>query len=600
MEIHRGQYKPAVEPVSTMYNRRIMIEAERIQILPDAVASAIAAGEVIERPASVVKELVENSLDAGAKQIQIEVEDAGSTRITVRDDGIGILREDIGLAVERYATSKLRSAEDLFNIQTLGFRGEALSSIGAVARLEIVTRSIHEGMGSRLLVEKGEVLEKESLGAAPGTIITIRDLFFNVPARKKFLKSPTTERRRISTLIHRFALANPTVSIRLMQEGRLAFESSGSGDEREVLAKVFSLDIAHAFIALPEPEKVDIQIRGYISPPAISRSNRQELSFFVNGRWVQDASLSAAVMQAYHTLLMVGRYPIVVIFIRLPADQVDVNVHPTKAEIRFREPQHVFSLLQRAIRATLLGQSAPPRIELVDRWGFQHDNNLPNSISPDWQLAVQGALDQQILPLASQPLAGDSEVPLLRSVGQVGLTYIVAEGPDGIYLIDQHAAHERILFEEFMHELEHETLESQALLEPLTLEFSAAENEILKEHHEQLEQLGFDLEDFGGLTYRLRSVPSMLVGKDPSGAIRAVVEEFEEDETPLASKREARLIARICKRLAIKSGQLLSLEEQRQLVQALERCSSPRTCPHGRPTMIHLSISTLARQFGRT
>lgn len=583
-----------------MYNRNIMKEATRIQILPDAVASAIAAGEVIERPASVVKELVENSLDADAKQVQIEIEDAGSTRITVRDDGIGILREDIGLAVERYATSKLRITDDLFNIQTLGFRGEALSSIGAVSRLEIITRSAQEEMGSRLIVEKGEVLEKEPLGAAPGTAITIRDLFFNVPARKKFLKSPTTERRRISTLIHRFALANPYVSFRLEQEGRQVFESSGSGDERELLAKVFNLEIARGLIALPEPEQMEIQIQGYISPPAISRANRQELSFFVNGRWVQDASLSAAVMQAYHTLLMVGRYPIVVIFIRLPANQVDVNVHPTKAEIRFREPQQVFSVLQRAVRATLLGQSTPPQIEFQDRWSVRPDANLATSISPDWQMAVQGALDQRILPLESQPLSGETEVPLLRSVGQVGLTYLIAEGPDGIYLIDQHAAHERILFEEFMYELEHKTLESQSLLEPLTIEFSAAEIDLLKEHHEQLKQLGFDLEEFGGQTYRLRSVPSMVVGKDPTGAIRAVVEEFEEDETPLASQREARLIARICKRLAIKSGQLLSLEEQRELVQALERCSSPRTCPHGRPTMIHLSISTLARQFGRT
>jgi DNA mismatch repair protein MutL len=583
-----------------MYNRRIMKEVSRIQVLSDSVASAIAAGEVIERPSSVVKELIENSIDAGATRIQVEVEDAGSTRITVRDDGSGIHSDDVILAVERYATSKLRTANDLFNIQTLGFRGEALSSIGAVSRMELVTRTPEEATGSRLVVEGGEVLEQGAIGAARGTTVTIRDLFFNVPARRKFQKSERTERRWIQSLIQRYALAYPQVAFHLTSDGREVYETSGSGDRRELLAKVFSLEIAHAMIALPVSEGLDTQIGGFVSPPHIGRSNRQQINFFVNGRWVQDSSLSAAVIQAYHTLLMVGRFPITVIFIDLPAEQVDVNVHPTKAEIRFREPQKVFSLLQRAVRATLLGQTSPPQVDLQDRWYPRQESSL-SSLTPslDWNFADQAEVAQSLLPLSGQREFDDEHVPLLRSVGQVGMAYLVAEGPDGIYLIDQHAAHERILFEEFMDELETETLESQALLEALMLEFSSAQAEILREHIEELTALGFSIEEFGGQSFRLRSIPSMLVGKDPEQAIRAVVEDFEEDETPLASKREAHLVARICKRLAIKSGQLLSLDEQRALIRSLEHCASPRTCPHGRPTMIHLPVSMLARQFGR-
>jgi DNA mismatch repair protein MutL len=583
-----------------MYNRRIMKEEARIQVLPDTVASAIAAGEVIERPTSVIKELIENSIDAGATRIQIEVEDAGSARITIRDDGSGIHSEDVILAVERYATSKLRTADDLFNIQTLGFRGEALSSIGAVSRLELVTRTPEEAKGSRLVVEGGEVLEQGAIGAARGTTVTIRDLFFNVPARRKFQKSERTERRWIQTLIQRYALAYPQVAFQLVLDGRDVFETSGSGDRRELLAKVFSLEIAHAMIALPVSEGLEHQIGGFVSPPHISRSNRREITFFVNGRWVQDSSLSAAVIQAYHTLLMVGRFPVTVIFINLPADQVDVNVHPTKAEIRFREPQKVFSLLQRAVRATLLGQTPAPQVDLQDRWYPGKESGLsPLDRSPDWHFPNQGDVAQSLLPLSGQREIDDEQVPLLRSVGQVGLAYLVAEGPNGVYLIDQHAAHERILFEEFMHELETETLESQALLEALTLEFSSAQAELLRENIEEMTALGFSIEEFGGQSFRLRSIPSMFVGKDPEQAIRAVVEDFEEDETPLASKREARLAARICKRLAIKSGQLLSLEEQRALIRSLECCASPRTCPHGRPTMVHLPVTMLARQFGR-
>jgi DNA mismatch repair protein MutL len=578
-----------------MYNRLIMSDVARIKILPEAVASAIAAGEVIERPASVVKELVENALDAGATRIAIEIDQAGTARIAVQDNGHGIHSDDVVLAVERYATSKLQSPADLFNIRTLGFRGEALSSIAAVSRLELITRSHDEARGTHLKVEGGEILDKGSIGSPPGTHVTIRDLFFNVPARRKFIKSERTERRRINQVVHRFALANPQVAFSLSQEGRQSFESSGRGDMREILARVFDLELAREMIELPVSDEGEYQIHGFVSPPHLNRSNRQEITFFVNGRWIQDAGLKAAVLQAYHTLLMVGRYPITVLSLKLPPDQVDVNVHPAKAEVRFQDPQKIFSLLQRAVRATLLGQAAPPRVNFQERW-----QGLTSEDSHDWQFANQAPLNQSLLPPSGHKVEADAAVPLLRSVGQVGKAYLVAEGPDGIYLIDQHAAHERILFERYMDELNTNQLESQALLEAITLEFSRDEMELLRQNSEQLQGMGFALEEFGAQTFRLRSVPAIFLDHDPEEAIRAVVGEFEEDEAPLASKREALLAGRICKRLAIKSGQLLSLEEQRELIRALELCTSPRTCPHGRPTMIHLPVSTLARQFGRT
>ncbi len=579
-----------------MYNRRVMKSHSRIQILPEIVASAIAAGEVVERPASVIKELVENALDADATRIEIEVGNAGLAHMLVRDNGSGILADDVSLAVERFATSKLRTPEDLFRIHTLGFRGEALSSIAAISRFELTTRSVDEQTGTRISVEAGKLLQKTSVGAPPGTVVSVRDLFFNVPARRKFLKSPRAERQRINQLVHRFAFAYPGVAFRLSHDEKVGFESSGSGDERELLAKVFNLELAHEMIAI-QPSSTDstVKVRGYVSPPQINRSNRQGLTFFVNGRWVQDASLSTAVIQAYHTLLMVGRFPIAVVFIELPPDEVDVNVHPTKSEIRFKQPQQVFSLVQRAVRASLLGQVAPPRIDLDDHWGRRQE-----AVSLDWRFAGEDQLEQAILPTGIRLEGGDDEVPLLRVIGQVSRAFLVAEGPDGVYLIDQHAAHERILFEQYMHELETDRLESQSLLEPLTIELSQEELAVVQENQAVLSALGFDLESFGGRTYRLRAVPAIIATRNPHEAIRAVVDRFDEDETPLASQREARLAARICKRLAIKSGQVLSLEEQRALVQSLEACAAPRTCPHGRPTMIHLPMAALTRQFGRT
>ena len=571
-----------------------------IKVLPESVSSTIAAGEVVERPASVVKELVENSIDADATSIQISTEEGGKLLIEVVDDGCGIAQAEVLLAVARFATSKLQTATDLFAIDTLGFRGEALSSIAAVSRLEMVTRASGEEVGTKLIVDGGEARPPSSIGAPQGTAIRIRDLFFNVPARRKFLKTENTERRWITRFVSRYALAYPRVRFQLQQDERLRFKSSGNGDPREVLTEVFGLDAAAQMIHIPPTPGTEISVSGFVSPPELHRSNRRELTFFVNGRWVQDSSLSAAVLQAYHTLLMVGRFPLAVLFLQIPPDQVDVNVHPTKSEVRFREPDRVFAVLQRAIRATLMGYASPPGVDFHSTWSGEGHSSVPGTINPDWGFAAESSFE----PSGSQPqppqgILSTGALPLLRAVGQVGSAYLVAEGPDGLYLVDQHAAHERILFEKMMTEKESGALESQNLLEAKTIEFSHSEVVLLEENLKALTALGFVIEPFGERSFRLRAVPALVTGKDPIFALRSVVEEFEENEDPLADALEARLAARICKRVAIKAGQVLSLAEQRQLLRDLETCSLPRTCPHGRPTMIHLSVDALEKQFGR-
>ena len=571
-----------------------------IKILPEKVSSAIAAGEVVERPASVVKELVENSLDAGAKSIQIATEEGGKLLIEVIDDGCGIAQEEALLAVARFATSKLQTAQDLFAIDTLGFRGEALSSIAAVSRLEMVTRAQGEEIGSKLIVDGGDIKPLSSIGSPPGTVIRIRDLFYNVPARRKFLKTENTERRWITRFVSRYALAYPDVRFQLQQGGRTLLQTSGNGNQREVLTEVFGLETARQMIAIPPSTGTELSVSGFVSPPELNRSNRRELTFFVNGRWVQDSSLSAAVLQAYHTLLMVGRYPIAVLFLQVPPEQVDVNVHPAKSEIRFREPDRVFSVLQRAIRATLMGHTSAPGVDLHSTWSRDDRSSSSGAVSTDWAFAGESSFDPSAShPRSLQGVLPSGTIPLLRAVGQIGAAYLVAEGPDGLYLVDQHAAHERILFEKMMAARDAGALESQNLLEAQTIEFSHSEAALLQENLEALKELGFDIEPFGERAFRLRAIPSLVTGKDPAFALRSVVEEFEENEEPLADALEARLAARICKRMAIKAGQVLSVDEQRQLLRDLESCSMPRTCPHGRPTMIHLSVDALERQFGR-
>jgi DNA mismatch repair protein MutL len=615
-----------------------------IRVLSEELASQIAAGEVVERPASVVKELLENALDAGARTVTVTVEGGGRHLIRVADDGCGIPAAEVELAFARHATSKLATADDLFHIGTLGFRGEALASIASVSRVNLMTRAAGEATGVQLRLEAGAVISRSTLGAPQGTVVSVENLFFNVPARLKFLKSETAERSHIAALVTRYAIAYPSVRFRLIFDSRTAFQSSGSGDMREVLIAVYGVEIARQLLEinsefdksqLPEPKPQDddeaddlalrerratynpssssVHVHGFISPPAINRSNRKDIALFVNGRWVQDIRLSTAVLQAYHTLLMVGRYPLAVVMLTLPPEDVDVNVHPTKAEVRFRNADAAFSAVERTVRKALLARAPVPQIEMRP-WssGLGEEAPLRPSLqwSPEWGMlgATTGDRSPSAAPSASgppsavggqQPALPANDVPLLRVIGQVGGAYIVAEGPDGLYLIDQHAAHERILYEAFSLQRAAAQVVSQALLDPVVVTLPPASADLLQTQMPVLRQLGFSVEPFGGNQFLVRALPTVLGNIDPNKAVRVLVEDFEEDETPLQAEVEARLIARVCKRAAVRAGQTLTAAEMNALVQQLERCQSPRTCPHGRPTMIYLSVETLEKQFGR-
>lgn len=606
----------------------------KIRILSEQLSSQIAAGEVVERPSSVVKELVENALDAKATTINVDVRSGGRELIQVADNGEGILADDIELAFHRHATSKLETIDDLEAIRTLGFRGEALSSIAAVSRLTIVSRTDEAQTGTRLVMEGGRKSSHETVGAPQGTVLAVENLFFNVPARLKFLKSITTEKRLIDEFVTRYALAYPHVRFRLIHDNRIGFQTTGKGDVEDVLLAIYGPETARDLIAIeaarPEEEtereiekaKGVIEVRGFVGPPSLHWSNRSHITLFVNGRWIKDKSLTYAVIQAYHTLLPAGRYPLGILFITMPPDEVDVNVHPAKTEVRFRRSDVVFGAVQRAVRGSLIAQSP---VRAMGAWMIGGDDSSPTS---GWEgaldqhaferrdSAAQGALQldwsrrfmsEEQLEAGEGSNAGpaaqlieNERLPIMRVIGQVGAAYIITEGPDGLYLIDQHAAHERILYEQFMAQWEESGVVSQGLVTGAAVHLPPSQAAILEEELDMLAEIGFKIEPFGPNAFMVRTIPAIVSKLDPAKALMAVVEDLERGDEPLQQKIEARIVLRVCKSAAIKAGQTLSQREMEALVQQLEGCQNPHTCPHGRPTLIHLSVDQLARQFGRT
>ncbi|MFW6068870.1 MAG: DNA mismatch repair endonuclease MutL [Chloroflexota bacterium] len=619
-----------------------------IHILSEQLASQIAAGEVVERPASVVKELVENALDAGAKTINVDVRKGGQELIQVADDGQGIPADALETAFRRHATSKLTSAEDLAAIGTLGFRGEALAAIAAVSQLTAVTRTAEEESGSRLVLEAGQPQSHDTVGAPRGTVIAVENLFYNLPARRKFLKTVTTERRLIDEFVTRYAIAYPDVRFRLTHDGRVTFQSGGTGNVRDVLLAVYGAEIAKDLLEIRDQRleikdqqakteqspisnpqspisssQSPISITGFVGPPSLHRANRSQITIYVNRRWVKDNSLTYAVIQAYHTLLPTGRYPVAVIFVQLPFEQVDVNVHPAKTEVRFRNNNAVFGAVQRATRRTLVEGSPVRHVSLgaaTEAVGKQHagwtgsldkESFARHAAAGHEQSGPQQNLqlswpDPQRQETTSPPQidlahASDEQtsLPIMRVVGQVGAAYIIAEGPDGLFLIDQHAAHERILYEQFMAARERDEIASQGLVTGATVQLPPEQATLLEENLELLSELGFQVELFGPNTFKVRAVPALLSKLDPAAGLRAVVEDLESGKEPLQEREEARLILRVCKTAAVKAGQNLSVAEMEAMIRQLEKCHSPHTCPHGRPTLIHLSAAALAKQFGR-
>jgi DNA mismatch repair protein MutL len=592
-----------------------------IQVLPDSVVAQIAAGEVVERPSSIVKELIENSLDAGARNIHIEVAGGGRERVRISDDGVGIPPDEVETAFCRHATSKLKSAEDLASIETLGFRGEALASIASVSRLTMVTRHVDFPSGVSIYLEGGQLMHQRSVGAPVGTVVTVESVFYNTPARLKFLKKETTEKRHIVLLVTRYAMAYPQVRFVLVQDGREVFHSSGSGNLADVLVSALGLDNFKNMVEVFSGENAasnHIQVLGYTSVPNLSRSDRNHITLFVNGRWIQDSRLSHAVTQAYHTFLMTGRYPIAVLMVRIPAVEVDVNVHPTKAEVRFRDADAVYSAIQRAVRRAIvsLAQTPAMRRGWVNSWGSVDSHS---AVSNDQQVLSLDMLDPgQHTHSRFNPVSNDTDednsfianddldlsikprtLPILRVIGQVNSAYIVAEGPSGLYLIDQHAAHERVLYEEFMDEQMRKPLVSQFTLEAQTVSLPAAEARLIEEHLDTLSKIGFDLEPFGANIFILRGLPAMLADREPIDVLMNIIADLELEREPGRKTIEDKIITQVCKQAAVKAGQILSYDEMQVIVRRLERCRMPHTCPHGRPTMLHMTSEHIAREFGR-
>jgi DNA mismatch repair protein MutL len=563
-----------------------------IKVLASEVVSQIAAGEVIERPASVVKELIENSLDAGATQITVEIQGGGVELIKVSDNGAGIPAAEVELAFHRYATSKIVDLGDLEKISSLGFRGEALASIAAVAEVEISTQTSSESVGSYRHLRRGEVVRKESRARPRGTTMTVHRLFRYFPARLKFLKSANTENSHIAHLVSQYALAFPEVKFTLVLDKRPSLQTTGNGDLREVVSKIYGTELAQRMLKVAHKDGL-VKVTGLTSPPSLARSNRNYLSFFVNRRWVRSPLLTRATEEAYHGLLMDGQHPIVVINVSLPPQELDVNIHPAKAQIKFCQEQVVFASVRKAVEE-VLGRAPTRLLELGDRQRTNSKAVLFSMSSRQWE-KPRMIMDNEPTFLVSQLPA--MELPVLRVLGQLANTYVIAEGPDGLYLIDQHAAHERILYDQILAQWSQKAVEVQGLLQPVTIEFSPREEEILKASEELLTQFGFTIEPFGNRSYLIRTVPALMARANIIEIITALLDGLASKES--LNPWEERIAQSLACHGAIRAGQQLSNEEVRELIKQLEHTKQPRTCPHGRPTMIHLSAHQLEKEFDR-
>ncbi len=564
-----------------------------IRLLSEQLAAKIAAGEVVERPVSVAKELIENSLDAGATRVRVDIKGGGVELIRVVDNGSGMESEEIPLAFQRHATSKLTDVSGLDSIDTLGFRGEALPSIASVAEVSLASRRESSPTGWEVALKWGRIERQGPVGCAPGTMVAVSELFENVPARRKFLRSNAAEAGRIRTLISRLILAYPGVAFHLTIDGREALNFSGSGRSEDALAAVYGPQVAKDAIAVEWQDVTgEVAVEGFVGPPSLHRSNRRHITFFVNRRWVMSRMLSVALEESYHGLLPQGRHPVAAVNIMLPYEDVDVNVHPTKAEVRFRKGAQVFSSLQRAVRGVLIASTPVPQFHIGST------ESAP-AFQPSFMaspLASRTTVTQP--PPPADGRGPEVESPALRVLGQASNTYIVAEGPSGIFLMDQHAAHECVLYEKIVAEMKRGSPSMQALLEPVPVELSSEHQELVKDGAEAMKAYGFELESFDREAWVLRAVPAVFRRGDPAEALLEVLEMTQRDGPSLGGRQEA-LAASIACHSSVRAGKSLSLEEMQEIIRLLEKVENPHTCPHGRPTMLHLSSQNLERQFGR-
>lgn len=622
----------------------------KIRILSDALASQVAAGEVVERPAAVVRELVENSLDAGARHIEVHAQRGGSALLRIVDDGYGMEREDAMLCLERHATSKIRTKEDLAAITSFGFRGEALPSIASVSRFRLATREKEALVGTEIEVNGGKLVAVRDHGGAPGTVIEARSLFFNVPARRKFLRTESTEFAHVEQQLRLHAIANPHVAFTLTHNGDLVLHLPATRDMLERIRGLMGDEMASRLLKVEEQTIRGVTVSGYIGGPGMSRTNRQMQSTFLNGRPIESASISYGLREGYHTALMKGQHPVTFLFIQMDPQAFDVNVHPAKKEVRFHDGNGVRDAIARCVSRTLetaaklpVGHvpasasrpavsppaTAPAVLARQERFDMAVEVSSPpmrrfepppvTTTAPARPAAVVPATAdkpveaQDVEPEAEEPPAPTSQAPEVkeatedrppppdfRVIGVLQKLYVLMESPEGLVMMDQHAAHERVNFEKFRRALETGGVPCQRLLIPVTLQTTPRDGDLLKQNQAALAKLGIEIEPFGPNIFKVETLPAFLKEDDPAAWLDQVIEELGSLSTKTSSLRLSEdAIATTACRASVKSNDVLSIPEVHGLLKDLFACEMPYCCPHGRPTLVQISTSELERKFGR-
>ena len=612
----------------------------QIRLLSETVASQVAAGEVVERPASVVKELVENSIDAGARKIDIIIRRGGISLIRVIDDGCGMDRDDALLSLERHATSKIRSAADLEAVATLGFRGEALPSIASVSRFRLTTREPHAIAGTEIVVNGGKLDVVRDGGEAPGTQVEVRSLFYNLPARRKFLRSESTESRNIEHQIHLQAIGHPHTAFSLLRDDRMLFQLPAAAILTDRIRDLYGVELVQRLVEVTGTPSRSIRISGFVGQAGLSRQTRAQQLVFVNGRAIESSLITAAIREGYHTALMKGQYPVTFLFLELDPGAVDVNVHPAKREVRFRDPTAVREAIARCIHETLeAGRAAwqerfraPPAPAPGDATKTAPDLRLrPEVIAPEElhrelpyvSPTVGGGVDSgrarglDVIgqgPRLPEQFKSAGDAPALQReqranraaqqefqiIGVLNKLYVLMENADGLVLVDQHAAHERILFEELRRRMEEQGVPTQKLLLPQTFNVPPRDADWIERNLSVLQRMGIGIESFGPNTFKIDAVPSFLNVSDPAQFMRKVIDDLNSAGNNTSAMRLGEeMIAKSVCRHAVKANDPLRYPEVEKLIRDLLDCDLPYCCPHGRPTMIQISLSELEKKFGR-
>ncbi len=569
----------------------------KIKKLSSRTVNQIAAGEVIERPASVVKELIENSLDAGADEIYIEVENGGKDRILVKDNGTGMAKEEVKLAFEKHATSKINDIDDLDDLSSLGFRGEALPSIAAVSKVKAETKQKDDLEGVEIIIHGDEIKSIDTVGCPVGTTIEVKDLFYNTPARRKYLNKTNTELAHVTSIVTRNALSKPEVQFTLIHNGNEIFFVPKAKSKLQNIKSIYGVDIAKKMVHVDEKNDY-ISIDGFLSKPEITRSNRKHIYTYVNGRFVENSLLKDSVMEGYKTLLPRKRYPITVIDLSISGNYIDVNVHPTKTKIRFRDEKKVKEEISNVVKSTLLKHDLVPTPDKeVKREVYEQEQKQKDS--EDILQSTSFGNSQSTLDLEEEVDVKESKLPEMKILGILKNSYILTETPKGFSIIDQHAAHERINYEGLKNKYD-KNISSQDLLSPKTIEVKPREAALIKANNELLEKLGFKLESFGKSTYRIRGIPVVLGEMQGEEIFYSVLDELSDLKTSSLEERKEELIKYMACRSSVMAGDNLSLTIAKEIIQKLGNTEIPYTCPHGRPTIINYTTKELDKMFKRT